>query len=240
MIPDSDPRWRRSDAEPAMFCLLKIVSHVWSKLCSWMIILGSLKVPKSKRLQSDIYRWQLFSSLFTTTCLKLDGYGNGRSEQSGQLRQLGPAPDMYWKVRTTWISDYIGACPEKKVWNSLSQKYRTGLHLVNMVISTEQYLAAIGRWNARKMCSTSELPDTTVLGHPGAKFDGDGLVLKGPWKQHAAQLSVIMIFGLMYRADSRFAPSQTETALHWMGASLESGLDVAQPHNFPRQWTYTT
>ena len=36
---------------------------------------------------------------------------------------------MSGKVRTTWISDDIGTCPEKKVWNSVSGKYRTGLHL---------------------------------------------------------------------------------------------------------------
>ena len=35
-----------------------------------------------------------------------------------------------WHVRTTWISDDIGTCPEKKVWNSVSGKYRTSLHLV--------------------------------------------------------------------------------------------------------------
>ena len=38
---------------------------------------------------------------------------------------------MSGKVRTTWISDDIGTCPEKKVWNSVSGKYRTGLHLIN-------------------------------------------------------------------------------------------------------------
>ena len=37
---------------------------------------------------------------------------------------------MSGKVRTTWISDDIGTCPEKKVWNSVSGKYRTSLHLV--------------------------------------------------------------------------------------------------------------
>ena len=36
---------------------------------------------------------------------------------------------MSGKVRTTWISDDIGPCPEKKVWNSVSGKYRTSLHL---------------------------------------------------------------------------------------------------------------
>ena len=51
-------------------------------------------------------------------------------EQSGQLRQLGRAHDMSGKVWTTWISDDIGTCPKKKVWNSVSGKYRTGLHLV--------------------------------------------------------------------------------------------------------------
>ena len=50
--------------------------------------------------------------------------------------------------------------------------------------------------NVRNMCSTSELPDSTVLEYPGAKV-ADGLVLKGPWKQHAAPLGVIIIFGLM-------------------------------------------
>ena len=40
------------------------------------------------------------------------------------------APDMSGKVRTTWISDDIGTCPEKKVWNSVSGKYRTSLHLI--------------------------------------------------------------------------------------------------------------
>ena len=50
----------------------------------------------------------------------------------------------------------------------------------------------------RKMCSTSELPGSTLLEYPGAEFAGDGLVLKCPWKQHAALLSVIIIsFGLM-------------------------------------------
>ena len=38
---------------------------------------------------------------------------------------------MSGKVRTMWISDDIGTCPEKKVWNSVSGKYRTSLHLVN-------------------------------------------------------------------------------------------------------------
>ena len=61
--------------------------------------------------------------------MQLDGYGNGRSEQSGQLWQLSRAPDMSGKVRTTWISDDIGTCPEKKVWNSVPGKYRTSLHL---------------------------------------------------------------------------------------------------------------
>ena len=56
---------------------------------------------------------------------------NGSQEQSGQLRQLGQVPDMSGKVRTTWISDDIGSCPEKKVWNSVCGKYRTGLHLVS-------------------------------------------------------------------------------------------------------------
>ena len=37
---------------------------------------------------------------------------------------------MSGKVRTTWISDDIGTCPEKKVWNSVSGKYRTSLHLL--------------------------------------------------------------------------------------------------------------
>ena len=37
---------------------------------------------------------------------------------------------MSGKVRTTWISDDIGTCPEKKVWNSVSGKYRTSLHLI--------------------------------------------------------------------------------------------------------------
>ena len=35
-----------------------------------------------------------------------------------------------------------------------------------------------------------------MLEYPGAKV-ADGLVLKGPWKQHAAPLGVIIIFGLM-------------------------------------------
>ena len=48
----------------------------------------------------------------------------------GQLRQLSRAPDMSGKVRSTWISDDIGTCPEKKVWNSVSGKYRTSLHLI--------------------------------------------------------------------------------------------------------------
>ena len=62
-----------------------------------------------------------------------------------------------------------------------------------MGISAEQYLAAIGRWNVRKMCSTSELPDSTALEYPAAKFADDGLVLKDPCKQHAALFSVIII-----------------------------------------------
>ena len=37
---------------------------------------------------------------------------------------------MSGKVWTTWISDDIRTCPEKKVWNSVSGKYRTSLHLV--------------------------------------------------------------------------------------------------------------
>ena len=37
---------------------------------------------------------------------------------------------MSGKVRTTWISNDIGTCPEKKVWNSVSGKYRTSLHLL--------------------------------------------------------------------------------------------------------------
>ena len=49
---------------------------------------------------------------------------------NSQLRQLSRAPDMSGKVRTTWISDDIGTCPEKKVWNSVSGKYRTSLHLI--------------------------------------------------------------------------------------------------------------
>ena len=48
-------------------------------------------------------------------------------------RQLGRAPDMSGKFRTTWISDEIGTCPEKKLWNSVSGKYRTGLHLVYLI-----------------------------------------------------------------------------------------------------------
>ena len=43
-----------------------------------------------------------------------------------------------------------------------------------MGIFTEQYLAAIGRQNVRKMCSTSELSDSTVLEYPGVKFVDDG------------------------------------------------------------------
>ena len=31
-----------------------------------------------------------------------------------------------------FISDDIGTCPGKKVWNSVSGKYRTGLHLINV------------------------------------------------------------------------------------------------------------
>ena len=74
-----------------------------------------------------------------------------------------------------------------------------GYYLQLNGISTEQYLAAIGRWYVRKMCSTSELgPDSTVLQYPAAKFAAEGLVLKGPCKQHAALLSVIIItFALM-------------------------------------------
>ena len=41
---------------------------------------------------------------------------------------------MSGKVRTTWISDDIRTCPEKKVWNSVSGKYRTSLHLLEGVI----------------------------------------------------------------------------------------------------------
>ena len=67
-----------------------------------------------------------------------------------------------------------------------------------MGISTEQYRAAIGRWNITKMRSISEPSDSTVLEYPGHNFGDDGLVLKGPWKQHAALLSVIIIIlGLM-------------------------------------------
>ena len=40
---------------------------------------------------------------------------------------------MSGKVRTTWISDEIWTCLEKKVWNSVSGKYRTGLHLVYLI-----------------------------------------------------------------------------------------------------------
>ena len=62
--------------------------------------------------------------------MSLDGFGNGRSEP------LGRAPDMSGKVRTTWISDDIGTCPEIKVWNSVSGKYKTGLHLVPRMCHT--------------------------------------------------------------------------------------------------------
>ena len=55
----------------------------------------------------------------------------------GQLRQLSRAPDMSGKVRTTWISDDIGTCSEKKVWNSVSGKYRTSLHLTTVTLKIE-------------------------------------------------------------------------------------------------------
>ena len=45
---------------------------------------------------------------------------------------------MSGKVRTTWISDDIGTCPEKKVWNSVSGKYRTSLHLVTTTWNCKQ------------------------------------------------------------------------------------------------------
>ena len=67
----------------------------------------------------------------TTACWLMScAYCAMAAAQSGQLRQLGRAPDMSGKVRTTWISDDIGTCLEKKVWNSVSGKYRTSLHLV--------------------------------------------------------------------------------------------------------------
>ena len=56
----------------------------------------------------------------------------------GQLRQLSRAPDMSGNVRTTWISDDIRTCPEKKLWNSVSGKYRTSLHLVRALHRLER------------------------------------------------------------------------------------------------------
>ena len=54
---------------------------------------------------------------------------NGRSEQSGQLRQQAQEPYMSGKVQTTCRSDYIATCPEKKVQNSVSVKNGTNFHL---------------------------------------------------------------------------------------------------------------
>ena len=94
------------------------------------------------------------------------------------------------------------------------------------------------------MCITL-YPDSTVPEYPGAKFAGDGLVLKGPgnnmlhnWVWSPSSLACCT--GLI--RDWRPAKERQRyiNVSHWMGASLESGLDVAQPHNFPRQWTYTT
>ena len=54
---------------------------------------------------------------------------NGRSEQSGQLRQQAQEPYMSGKVQTMCRSDYIATCPEKKVQNSVSVKNGTNFHL---------------------------------------------------------------------------------------------------------------
>ena len=94
------------------------------------------------------------------------------------------------------------------------------------------------------MCITL-YPYSTVPEYPGAKFAGDGLVLKGPgnnmlhnWVWSPSSLACCT--GPI--RDWRPAKERQRyiNVSHWMGASLESGLDVAQPHNFPRQWTYTT
>ena len=75
---------------------------------------------------------------------------------------------MSGKVRTTWISDDIGTCPEKKVWNSVSGKYRTSLHLFighELVFFFKQY-----RWTVAKMgvaaifeCASIVMPRNRTL-----------------------------------------------------------------------------
>ena len=99
-------------------------------------------------------------------------------------------------------------------------------------------------------CTSLQNPatDSTVLEYSGANFAGDGLVLKGPGNNMLhnwvwSPLSLACCTGLildLHPAKERQHYIVTIDVSHWMGASLESGLDVAQPHNFPRQWSYTT
>ena len=78
-------------------------------------------VPKSMRLLSDNHGWQVFFSLFAVTCIEMDSYENGRSEQSGQLQQKAPVSDMSGKVQTTIMSGKIGTNfqPIKPNWHSI-------------------------------------------------------------------------------------------------------------------------
>ena len=86
--------------------------------------------------------------------------------------------------------------------------------------------------NLRDLPSRSYLvrQDANIQSHPGSGF----LSSEGPWglkMAHGAQiLSGTYLSDYWTRADSRFAPSQWETALlcndvsYWPGASLESAL----------------
>ena len=76
---------------------------------------------------------------------------------------------MSGKVRTTWISDDIGTCPEKKVWNSVSGKYRTSLHLFTIRIKINFLFVPtmIISWSAFLFCVSTLLNMTvwTLLMH---------------------------------------------------------------------------
>ena len=105
-----------------------------------------------------------------------------------------------------------------------NQKETSCLHVVRNRIRTRVSLQALTRQGTE---SRSALKPTEPPRGSGQNIEYDSPSL---YNLHTVVMGLVLLWLYHHRADSRFAPSQWETALlcndvsHWLGASLESAL----------------
>ena len=150
------------------------------------------------------------------------------TKQGGARTRLSCRTMEHWR-RHKWVVMRMGARPARRERDTSRdiKKY--------VVMTTERYILGHSLWfriRGEEVMSTRPL---VMCIHKEVKHECP------------AQCNVLnVLWGAnKYRADSRFAPSQWETALlcnavpHWLGASLESTLILQRRNKLFHVWTVT-